>query len=74
MTPQELGALIRRTRIDQGLLQEGLAAAAGVGLRFLVELERGKESAHLGKTLHVLDVLGCRVEITPPPSRSGDCS
>jgi y4mF family transcriptional regulator len=64
MTPVELGAHIRRTRIAQHLRQEQLAAAAGVGIRFLVELEAGKPTAQLGKTLKVLDTLGCRVEIT----------
>ena len=50
----------------QGLRQPELAAASGVGLRFLVELERGKETAHLGKTLDVLAALGCALSITTP--------
>lgn len=65
---EELGAIIRDTRVAQGLRQDQLAAAAGVGVRFLIELERGKTTAQLGKTLAVLDALGCRVQITPPPS------
>lgn len=64
MTPVELGAHIRATRVAQHLRQEQLAAAAGVGLRFLIELEGGKPTAQLGKALKVLDTLGCRVEIT----------
>lgn len=66
MTTQELGTTIRKARLDQGLRQAQLAGAAGVGLRFLVELERGKPTAHLGKVLTVLDALGCRVDISPP--------
>jgi y4mF family transcriptional regulator len=69
MTAQELGATVRAARLAQGLRQSQLAAAAGVGLRFLIELERGKETAHLGKTLGVLDALGCRVQISTPPAR-----
>lgn len=66
MTPKELGANIRKTRISQGLRQDQLAAAAGVGLRFLVELEGGKSTAQLGKTLAVLAALGMQVVISPP--------
>jgi len=46
--------------------QDELAGAAGVGLRFVVELEAGKPTAQLGKALQVLSALGCSVEITPP--------
>ena len=73
MSPAELGTIVRRTRLDQGLRQAQLAAAAGVGLRFLVELEAGKPTAQVGKALAVLAALGCRVEVLPPPiTRTGD--
>jgi y4mF family transcriptional regulator len=71
MTTENLGNLIRETRVAQGLRQEQLAAAAGVGLRFLIELERGKPTAQIGKTLGVLAALGCRVDITPPSAPRG---
>lgn len=63
MTTKQLGSIIRENRVNQHLRQDQLAAATGVGLRFLVELEAGKQTAHLGKTLAVLDALGCRVTI-----------
>lgn len=66
MTAQELGHLIKETRKVQGLTQPQLAAASGVGLRFLVELERGKGSSQLSKALGVLDALGCKLAITTP--------
>ena len=66
MTPKQIGTLIRDTRKLQGLRQDELAAVAGVGLRFLVELEAGKETAQLGKTLAILAALGCAIDITPP--------
>ena len=53
-----LGALIRETRKNQGLTQEHLAATSGVGLRFLRELEHGKETCHIGKVLQVMQMLG----------------
>ena len=63
-TPEQLGALVRERRKASGLNQKRLAALAGVGTRFLSELERGKPTAQLGKTLHVLQLLGLEVQIT----------
>ncbi|MDE2763216.1 MAG: type II toxin-antitoxin system Y4mF family antitoxin [Gemmatimonadota bacterium] len=67
MTTDELGRIIRAARRAQGLRQDQLAGAAGVGVRFLSELERGKTTARLGKALAVLAALGCKVRIEPPP-------
>lgn len=53
-----LGQIIREERKAQGLLQDELAAASGVGVRFLVELEQGKPTAQLGRALTVLATLG----------------
>jgi y4mF family transcriptional regulator len=69
MTPSEIGNLVRTQRKARGLRQDELAGAAGVGLRFIVELEAGKTTAQLGKVLAVLDVLGCKVKIGGPESR-----
>lgn len=62
----EIGRLIRAERKAQGLRQDELAAASGVGLRFVVELERGKETVQLGKVLAVLAALGCDLTIARP--------
>ena len=67
MTTEELGRIIRAARRAQGLRQDQLAGAAGVGVRFLSELERGKTTARVGKALAVLAALGCKVRIEPPP-------
>jgi y4mF family transcriptional regulator len=67
MTVDEIGAVVRRTRLAHGLRQDQLAAAAGVGIRFVVELERGKPTVRLAKALEVLHALGCRVTVTTPP-------
>lgn len=66
MTPKQIGLKIRELRKSQGLRQNQLAGAAGVGLRFLIELEAGKETAQLGKTLAVLNALGCKIELVGP--------
>lgn len=72
MTTEEIGTLVRQTRVAQGLRQDQLAAAAGVGVRFLVELERGKPTVRLAKVLAVLNALGCRLDVTPPGSSGRD--
>lgn len=66
LDPSAIGALVRATRKAQKLRQDELAGAAGVGLRFIVDLEQGKSTAQIGKALQVLDALGCSVVITPP--------
>jgi len=69
LTPADIGALVRTVRKAQGLRQDELAGAAGVGLRFIVELEAGKPTAQIGKTLQVLAALGCTFDIKPPGSQ-----
>ncbi len=66
-TPAEIGDVVRATRKAAGLRQDELAGAAGVGLRFVVDLEAGKTTAQIGKALQVLSALGCSIDITPPP-------
>ena len=63
MTTDDIGHIIRTERKKQNLRQDELAAAAGVGLRFLVEVEGGKETAQIGKVLDVLSALGCKISI-----------
>jgi len=68
MTIAEIGKLIRKTRKAQNLRQEELAAAANVGVRFLIELEGGKTTAQVGKVLSVLAALGITLTLSPPNS------
>lgn len=71
LTAAEIGEIVRTTRKSSGLRQDELAGAAGVGLRFIVDLEAGKPTAQIGKTLQVLAALGCSLDITPPPDVTG---
>lgn len=68
-TPEELGGIIRRKRKEIGVRQEVAAGMAGVGTKFLSQLENGKETAELGKTLQVLRKMGLEIYIFP---RSAD--
>jgi y4mF family transcriptional regulator len=70
-TPADFGSLIRTARRAQGLRQDELAGAARVGLRFIVDLEAGKPTIQLGKTLKVLEALGCRLALSAPPDPAG---
>jgi y4mF family transcriptional regulator len=60
-----LGTLIRKERKSQKLTQEQLAALTGVGIRYVRELEAGKESCQLGRALQVLAALGLRALVEP---------
>ena len=64
--PAEIGAMVKQARKAQGLRQDQLAGAIGLGTRFIVELEAGKPTAQIGKVLQVLDGLGFKVHIQPP--------
>ena len=66
LDPAAIGRIVRDERKELGLRQDELAAASGVGLRFVVELEAGKRTAQLGKVLDVLAALGCEVRIARP--------
>lgn len=58
---RRLGALIRSRRKAMGLRLDDLASAAGVGRRFLRELETGKPSCQLGLALAVAAAVGLRL-------------
>jgi len=57
-SPKELGSAVREARKRANLTQAELAFTAGVGVRFIGELEGGKSTAQLGKIMQVLAALG----------------
>ena len=60
-SPAALGTAVQAARKRLGLTQPQLALAAGVGVRFVVELEAGKPTVRLEKVLSVLHALGGQV-------------
>jgi y4mF family transcriptional regulator len=70
-TVEDVGAAIRAKRQAIGIRQEELAGLAGVGPRFLSEIENGKASAEIGKVLQVLHRLGLEVSIKPRGGADG---
>lgn len=67
-TPEHIGELVRVTRKSMGVTQKDLALTSGTGLRFIIELEKGKPTCQLGKVLTVLQTLGIKLTLTSPPS------
>lgn len=65
-TPEQIGRMIRETRKRLGVTQKDLALTSGTGLRFIIELEKGKPTCEFGKVLTVLHTLGIRIDLTPP--------
>ena len=67
-TPMALGQTARRARKQLGLTQPQLAMAAGVGVRFVVELEAGKPTLRLENILRVLHALGGTLMVNGLPA------
>lgn len=55
---RQLGELVRERRKQAGLTLQQAAELAGVGTRFLSELERGKATVRLGLALQVFELFG----------------
>ena len=58
---RRLGTLVRQRREAQGMHQNELALATGLGRRFIIDLEAGKPSCQLGKALLVAEAVGLRL-------------
>ena len=65
-TPESIGQIVRNTRKILGVTQRALAMTSGTGLRFIIDLEKGKPTCQLGKVLVVLHTLGIKIDAIPP--------
>lgn len=59
-------------RKQYGLTQTDLAEKAGVGLRFVRELEQGKQTLRLDKVNQVLNLFGSEVGAVPMDKKQYD--
>jgi HTH-type transcriptional regulator / antitoxin HipB len=66
MTAKQIGELVKATRKSLAVTQKDLAMTSGTGLRFIIELEKGKPTCQLSKVLTVLNTLGVTMKLTPP--------
>jgi len=64
---QQLGQALRAARKQLGLTQSQLALAAGVGVRFIVDLEAGKPTLRLETVLRVIEALGGEMNLIGLP-------
>ena len=71
-SPQQLGDALRAARKQLGLTQPQLALAAGVGVRFIVELEAGKPTLRWESVLRVIDALGGEIQLNGLPFVAAD--
>ena len=70
-TPAEIGRIVRARRKQLRVTQADLALTSGTGLRFIIDLEKGKPTCQIGKVLTVLHTLGIEVELVyPDPEES----
>ena len=60
---KNIGLYVKQKRKQAGLTQVELAKKAGVGLRFLRELERGKESLRCDTVNQVLALFGAKLSV-----------
>jgi y4mF family transcriptional regulator len=63
---KSLGDGIRMTRKRLNVTQKDLALASGTGLRFIIDLEKGKPTCQIGKALEIARALGLKLEMTQP--------
>jgi len=66
-SPDDLGLLIRKVRESRHQSQQSFADLAGVGRRFVSELENGKATLELGKVLKVMRAAGISIFAQNPP-------
>ena len=53
-----IGAYVKQQRKEAGLTQEEFAMRSGLGLRFVRDLEQGKETVRLDKVNQALAMFG----------------
>lgn len=66
LTPEAIGGIVRTTRKKMHVTQADLALTSGTGLRFIIDLEKGKPTCQIGKVLTVLQTLGIEASLIPP--------
>ena len=65
-TTEHIGKIIKSTRKQLGVTQKDLALTSGTGLRFIIDLEKGKPTCQISKALTVIHTLGIKLEFTLP--------
>lgn len=64
MNSEELGLIIKNYRKSLGLTQAEVALSCGLGMRFISDLENGKPTCQIEKSLLVIQTLGLKISIS----------
>ena len=62
---KEFGAAIRRRRKELGYTHAFLSDFSGFSVTFISDLENGKSTAELGKSIYLANLLGLDCTLTP---------
>ena len=62
---KEFGAAIRRRRKELGYTQAFLSDFSGFSVTFISDLENGKSTAELGKSIYLANLLGLDCSLSP---------
>lgn len=60
---EDIGKAVVQSRKAQGLTQADIAGLAQTGVRFIVDLEKGKPTIQMQKALEVLELLGLELVV-----------
>ena len=72
MSPKVIGEFVRHRRQASNLTQQELGELAGVGTRFVSELERGKPTLRMDAVNRVLRVFGQMLGHVLAPREEGE--
>jgi y4mF family transcriptional regulator len=71
-SPRAIGEFVRQRRLASRLTQQKLGELAGVGTRFVSELERGKPTLRMDAVNRVLHVFGRMLGHVEAPREEGE--
>lgn len=63
-----IAEFIKTERKRAGLTQEEFSMRSGLGLRFVRDLEQGKETCRMDKVNHALSMFGCELGVVKQTS------
>jgi len=70
--PKYMGRAIKNTRNKKKMTQSDLADITGVSVKFISDVERGKETVQMDKAFDLARALGLQIYLTPDPLSSKD--
>lgn len=72
--PNYLGKAIKAARGSKNMTQKDLANVTGTSVKFICDVERGKETAQVDKVFDLLRALSLQVYVTDKPLKEEDTS